>query len=242
MDLGDLRPLGLFDGLRRRPAARADRGGRRGVVRPGDELFRGGCSPPTSGGCSSTAGSTWCATSAARRRCSGPWTRPAGGPVGSAPGTSTGSTSRPGRASVAGRILRVPAAALRRRGRVPGSRSAHTSSRAVPDGPQLRVRDTAAGGPGRPRHPGGRTRARDQQPGRSGDPGGGRPRRRVRDAAVLPRTARGSCRSPRTSSPRSTRCVRSSSHSRARRTRWPSPTGRTPCRPGCLATASSRTG
>ena len=115
--------------------AAGDRGAR---STPGDELFREGEPADFWWVLRRGHGSTWCGTSAARRPCSARWTCPAGGPAGSAPGTSTAPTSRPAAASVAGRVLRVPAAALRGLvGRlVPVRRPPHRGP--VPDGAQLR--------------------------------------------------------------------------------------------------------
>ena len=95
-----------------------------------------------------------------------------------------------GRAATAGRILRVPAADLRRlwTHAVPPRPVPHRGR--LPVRAELRVDGPAAGGPRRPRHTGGRARPRAQQPRRRSHAGGRRPRRRVRGDAVLPPTAR----------------------------------------------------
>ena len=240
MHLDDLRPLALFDGLADEELLALIDARRRGAVRARRGAVPRGRARPSSGGSSWRAGSTWSATSAARRRCSGRWTCPAGGPVGSAPGTSTASISRRAGRAVAGRVLKVPAQSLRElvERLVPVRRTPHRG--AVPDRAQLRGGDPAAGGPGRARHPGGRARARDQQPGRGGDPRGRRAAGTPATCCCPPSAGWPRGRSPPTSSSRSTRFAARSSRRRPARTPWPSPIARTPCRPGWLATTSRR--
>ena len=115
-------------GLDRRPArASSPRPARRSTFAPGDELFRRGRSRPTSGGCCSTARSTWSGGSGTRR----PWSatmdvRRASGPAASGPGTRNGVYLATGRASAPGRLLRVPAERAAASWRSRGSRSAST--------------------------------------------------------------------------------------------------------------------
>ncbi|WP_219635644.1 hypothetical protein [Nocardioides ungokensis] len=69
-------------------------------------------STPTRGGSSSTAPSTWCGTSAARTSWSAPWTcRALGGRLRA--WDEHGVYLATGRGATAGRVLRVPADALR---------------------------------------------------------------------------------------------------------------------------------
>ena len=154
--------------------------------------------------------STWSGTSAARRRCSARWTCPAGGPAASAPGTTTASISRPAarrrtRSDPAGAAAELAGLVGRL---VPVRRPPHRGP--VPDRAQLRGADPAAGGAGRPGHAGGRSRARDQQPGRGRGARGGRRSRSPAAPAVVAGAARRRGTSRRSSSPASTSCAASS--------------------------------
>ena len=146
-------------------------------IEPGAELFHEG-EPADTGGCSSTARSTWSGRSAARR----PWSRrmDVPGPVG-------------GRLPRLGRDRRLPRHGPRRRARAAaagagrgaarraagrGSRSAvHLIGGVFAHGRPHRVDGPAARVAGHPRHARRRPRPRAQQPGRRGDAVGGRPRR-----------------------------------------------------------------
>ena len=212
MRVEDLRPLPLFDGSDRRPAGGAARRRRRGRRSSPATCCSARASTPTTGGCWSTARSSWSRSSAARRPSSRTWTSPgrwAGGfrawdEHGVYLATGRGVEPGPGAAG-AGRGAAGPVRRL-----VPVRRPPDRGR--LPDGPLHRVDRPAARGAGHAGHAGGRPRPRDQQPGRGRDPRGRRARARpATTLLVVARPARARARSPPRSSPRSTRCVSRSS-------------------------------
>ena len=98
----------------------------------------------------------------------------ASGPAASGPGTSTGSTWAAARVIAPSRVFRLPAERLgrARRGVVPVRRP--PAARPDRDGAAHRAQRPPARGPRGARHPGGRARARDQQPRLRRGPLGGR--------------------------------------------------------------------
>ena len=180
-----------------------------------------------------------CVTSAAKTSWSGGWTHPGRWAGGFRAWDEHGVYLATGRGVTDGRMLRVPADALRERSDAwfPFGGAPHRG--AVPDRAQHRVDGAAARVPRHPRHARRRPRARDQQPGRRGHPGRRRARGREPSAAVVARPAR-----PRRDLGRPVhRARRAAPRDRAagrrRWTRWPSPTARRRCRLARPATASS---
>ena len=213
MRVADLRPLSLFDGLTDDQLAELVDGGTEVRIEPGVDLFRegehadfwwvlvdGAIDLVRHVGREDTVVATDGRAGSLGRRV------PRLGRARRLP------RDRPRRGR--GRVLRVPADVLRER-----------SSAWFPFGGHLieglyrtaRSIESTARQRERPRHAGharGRPRARDQQPGVGGHPGGRRPRDRVPDAALVAATGSPTATSRPRSSPRSTRCA-------ARSSRWP---------------------
>ena len=171
MGADQLRAVPLFDGLDDGQLRQLEAAGERVPFEPGDELFVE--SRPAEDWWVLLEGSVSLVrrvgheeTVQARMDTPGQW---AGGFRAWDP---TGVYLATGRARV--RRLRAAGAGGRAagagRGLVPLRRAHHPGPRRY--GPPGRVDRPAAGGAGRPRHAGGRLRARDQQPGRGGDPRG----------------------------------------------------------------------
>ena len=186
MGAGELRSIALFDGLSDAQLEQLAAAGEQVRFAPARS-----CSPsagrPTTGGCCWKARSAWSAGSATRRRLArmespGQW---AGG---FRAWDQHGVYLATGRATSAGRVLRVPATALRELADSWFPFGVHLIRGPGPDRPEHRVGGPAAGVAGRTGHARRRACPRDQQPGRRRRPG---PRTRCRTPArpCCPRSA-----------------------------------------------------
>ena len=111
VEVAELRVLPLLAGLDESQLEELAAAGTEVTFGPGEELFRGG-QPAEFWWLLLEGTSSWSGGSATRTPCWAPWVRRGSGPAGSARGTRTASTWRPGRSASSGRLLRVPADSL----------------------------------------------------------------------------------------------------------------------------------